>query len=88
VIRCSTITLLAHSMPGAGVVHYINRVVLAAGRLLPVYPEKQTFAVSEGMSQMGQFRTQESHSCSSLISGAIFGDCIFKRAMVLHRGAR
>src|SRR5215475_2288347 len=30
VIRCSTITLLAHSMPGAGVVHYIifDRAVL------------------------------------------------------------
>ena len=26
VIRCSTITLLAHSMPVAGVVHHINRV--------------------------------------------------------------
>jgi hypothetical protein len=25
VIRCSTITPLAHSMPGAGVVHHINR---------------------------------------------------------------
>jgi hypothetical protein len=32
---------------------WVNRVVLAAGRLLPIYPEKQTFAVSEGMSQMG-----------------------------------
>jgi hypothetical protein len=26
VIRCSTITLLAHSMPGAGVVHHIIHV--------------------------------------------------------------
>src|ERR1700745_2533868 len=27
VIRCSTISLLAHSMPGAGVVHHITSVV-------------------------------------------------------------
>ena len=32
----------------------VNRVVLAAGWLLPVYPQEQTFALSEDMSQMGQ----------------------------------
>src|SRR5271154_4729188 len=35
VIRGSTIILLAHSMPGAGVVHHINRVVLTVGQPLP-----------------------------------------------------
>jgi hypothetical protein len=29
---------LAHSMPGAGVVHHIIRVILTAGGSLPVYP--------------------------------------------------
>src|SRR4029079_11372642 len=29
---------LAHSMPGAGVVHHINRVILVVGRSLPVLP--------------------------------------------------
>ena len=33
---------LAHSMPGAGVVHHIIRVGLTVYRLLPVYPYKQT----------------------------------------------
>jgi hypothetical protein len=32
----------------------VNRVVLAVARLLPVCPDEQTFAVSDGMSQMGQ----------------------------------
>jgi len=30
---------------------------LTVGRLLPVYPNEQTFAVSNGMSQMGQRAT-------------------------------
>ena len=30
-----------------------NRVVLAVGRLLPGYPDEQTFAVFDGMSQKG-----------------------------------
>jgi hypothetical protein len=35
VIRCSTITPLAHSMPGAGVVHHIIPVILIAGGSTP-----------------------------------------------------
>ena len=31
------------------------RVVLAVDWLLPIYPDEQTFSVSEGMSQSGQF---------------------------------
>jgi hypothetical protein len=31
----------------------VIRVVLAVDRLLPVYPDEQTFSVSEGMSQTG-----------------------------------
>jgi hypothetical protein len=30
---------LAHSMPGAGVVHHIIRVVLTVLRSLPVFPD-------------------------------------------------
>src|SRR2546430_8628271 len=33
---------LAHSMPGAGVVHHIIRVGLAGPRRLPVYPGERT----------------------------------------------
>src|SRR5436190_12328687 len=43
---------LAHSMPGAGVVHHIIRVGLAAYRRLPLYPYKQTSLPCVGMSQM------------------------------------
>src|SRR5215468_102483 len=32
---------LAHSMPGAGVVHHINRLDPGIGRSLPVYPQLQ-----------------------------------------------
>jgi len=31
----------------------VNRVVLTVRRLLPVYSDEQTFAVSDGMSRMG-----------------------------------
>src|SRR5439155_24198493 len=43
---------LAHSMPGAGVVHHIIRVGLAAYRRLPLQPYKQTSLPCVGMSQM------------------------------------
>src|SRR5215813_14343027 len=33
---------LAHSMPGAGVVHHIIHVVLAPSQPLPVYPQRRT----------------------------------------------
>jgi hypothetical protein len=49
---------LAHSMPGAGVVHHIIRVVLTLGRTLPDYPGKQTFLVAISMSQRCQQRTK------------------------------
>jgi hypothetical protein len=42
---------LAHSMPGAGVVHHIKSAVLTVGRSLPVFPDQRTFSVSVGMSQ-------------------------------------
>jgi hypothetical protein len=32
----------------------VIRVVLAVDRSLPVYPDEQTFSVSDGMSQSGQ----------------------------------
>jgi hypothetical protein len=35
---------LAHSMPGAGVVHHIIRVGLTGPRRLPVYPGERTFS--------------------------------------------
>jgi hypothetical protein len=35
----------------------VNRVVLAAGQRLLVWPDKQTFAVSDGMSQTSQKQT-------------------------------
>jgi len=35
---------------------WVIRVDLAVGRLLPINPDEQTFAVSDGMSQMGQQR--------------------------------
>jgi hypothetical protein len=37
VIRCSTITPLAHSMPGAGFVHQINRATLVVCALKPSF---------------------------------------------------
>jgi hypothetical protein len=33
---------------------WVNLVILAVGRALPVYPAKQTFSVSVGMSQTCQ----------------------------------
>ena len=48
---------LAHSMPGAGVVHHIIRVVLTHSRLLPVFPHKQTWRAATGMSQKCRQRT-------------------------------
>ena len=52
--RC--IVRVQHNIPSAPshVRNGANRVVLAADRLLPVYPQEQTFAPSEDMSQMGQ----------------------------------
>jgi hypothetical protein len=52
VIRCSTITLLAHSMPGAGVVHHIirDRVERPAMSAYALRPE---FA-AQGNVAMGQ----------------------------------
>src|SRR5205823_12869831 len=47
---------LAHSMPGAGVVHRIIRVGLAGPRRLPVYPGERTFSRLAGMSQRCQER--------------------------------
>jgi hypothetical protein len=38
---------------------WVNRVILTAGRSLPVFPDKQTFSVSVGMSQTGQKATEE-----------------------------
>src|SRR5262249_25380162 len=49
-----TIVLTQHGQPTSAVGQSRR---FAAGRLLPVYPEKQTFAVSEGMSPKGQSRT-------------------------------
>jgi hypothetical protein len=42
---------LAHSMPGAGVVHHIIRAGLTEHLRLPFYPGEQTFSVWAGMSQ-------------------------------------
>jgi len=44
----------------------VNRVVLAVGRLLPVYLDEQTFAASDGMSQL--FSHTLGHSRTSTIS--------------------
>src|SRR2546423_5102909 len=41
---------LAHSMPGAGVVHHIIRVGLAGPRRLPVYHGERTFSGEAGLS--------------------------------------
>ncbi|WP_213255116.1 hypothetical protein, partial [Bradyrhizobium sp. sBnM-33] len=37
---------LAHSMPGAGVVHHISRDVLTVNRSLLVYADKQTSSIA------------------------------------------
>jgi hypothetical protein len=47
---------LAHSMPGAGVVHHIIRVGLAGRQRLPVYPGERTFSGSAGVSQSANSR--------------------------------
>jgi hypothetical protein len=35
-------------------IHWVSRVVVTGGRQLPVFPDKQTFSVSAGMSQTCQ----------------------------------
>jgi len=37
---------------------------LAVGRLLPVYPDEQAFAVSDAMSQTGHVRTSDASRAS------------------------
>jgi len=41
----------------AGPYIWVNGVVLTARRPIPVHPDEQTFSMSVGMSQRGQFRT-------------------------------
>ena len=40
--------------PRGRTIHWVIHVILAVDRLLPVYPDEQTFSVSDGMSQTGQ----------------------------------
>src|SRR5438874_13649805 len=47
---------MAHSMPGAGVVHHIIRVALALRQALPVYPDKRTISEPVRTSRLCQFR--------------------------------
>ena len=43
----------------------VNRVVLAVRRLLPVYSDEQTFAVSDGISRTGPNAEVATHSTGS-----------------------
>ena len=44
---------------------WVIRVDLAVGRLLPINPDEQTFAVSDGMSQMGHVQTHAAQQIAS-----------------------
>src|SRR5262249_41563243 len=48
-------------------IHWVIHVILAVDRILPAYPDEQTFSESEGNSQTGHFRTHapQHHSVKS-----------------------
>ena len=51
--------------PSADGLLRVIRVTLAVGGPLPVYPDKQTFSESVGMSQRANFGSERTHSIAS-----------------------
>src|ERR1700736_3172050 len=51
-------------------IHWVNRAISSVGRLLPVYPDKQIFSESVGMSQRQRTHVPQQLPAYSITSSA------------------